>query len=247
MEAIGGGLQRKVLVAEEHEPTRTFLADNLTADGFDVYVADTRAKALATLGVRKIDAVIADVNGQTLDLVDTMRRFDGRIDPATPLLVLTSSGDKVAHIRLLERGSDDVVMKPFSYPELRARLEALLRRAGHREPGRIRRIGPLMIDVVARAVTIDGVPVELPKKELALLIRLSDDPSRVFTKDELMRDVWKSVGKARATRTLDSHASRLRQRLGRPEFVINMWGVGYRLVTVEQLAAWSSYTPTTVE
>jgi signal transduction histidine kinase len=129
------------------------------------------------------------------------------------------------------RAITHVVGKPFSYPELRARVEALLRRADvRRRPGRVR-VGVLEVDAVARVVRLRGAPVELSQKEFALVRMLASDPTRVFTKDELLRTIWgfRTLG---STRTLDSHACRLRHKLGRggDRFVVNVWGVGYRLV-----------------
>jgi len=225
---------RLILLAEEDADTRTFLADNLTADGYEVMVAGNKATALSLLAVRPPHLVVCDVNGDTLELLDALRSADGlasRIHPDTPLIVLTSQIDDLARVRYLERGGDDVICKPFSYPELRARVRAVLHRAYDRSRGCRLRVGPLAIDPISRQVHLDGERVELSNKEFALLRALATEPTRVWTKEELLKDVWsfKSPG---ATRTLDSHACRLRQKLGihGGKFVINVWGVGYRLV-----------------
>jgi DNA-binding response OmpR family regulator len=115
-------------------------------------------------------------------------------------------------------------------PELSARISAVLRRRDSRREGP-RRVGDVFIDPSRRAVRVGNREVDLANKEFALLLALASDPARVFTKEELLRDVWgfRSMGR---TRTLDSHASRLRRKLD-PEagrYVINVWGVGYRLV-----------------
>jgi DNA-binding response OmpR family regulator len=122
----------------------------------------------------------------------------------------------------------DHVVKPVHYPELAARIAAVLRRRQGRREGP-RRVGELVIDPATRSVRVEGRPVELANKEFALLRALASDPTRVFSKEELLCDVWdfRSLGR---TRTLDSHASRLRRKLD-PEharFVVNCWGVGYR-------------------
>lgn len=120
--------------------------------------------------------------------------------------------------------------KPFSYSELRARIGAVLRRRANRREGP-RRVGDLTIDPVRRRVTVGERPVPLAKKEFSLLRALATDPTRVFSKEELLLEVWGFRDPGR-TRTLDSHASRLRRKLD-PEygrFVINCWGIGYRLV-----------------
>ncbi len=121
--------------------------------------------------------------------------------------------------------------KPFSYPELRARVGALLRRT-QRRPGMGRlRVGSLEVDPPSREVVVRGERVELSQKEFALLRTLASEPTRVYTKDELLRNVWGFRSRGQ-TRTLDSHACRLRQKLGRhgDRYVVNVWGVGYRLV-----------------
>lgn len=121
--------------------------------------------------------------------------------------------------------------KPFSYAELRGRIGALLRRSEHRaRVGRVR-VGGLELDPASRVVRIDGEQVALTQKEFALLRVLAASPTRVHTKEELLRTVWGFRTRG-TTRTLDSHACRLRAKLaasGRP-YVLNVWGVGYRLV-----------------
>lgn len=223
-----------VLVAEEDDVARVFLAENLTADGYEVRTADSREQALARLSVQQPDVIVVDVNGQTLGLIDAIRAGDGlagHVDPTTPLIVLTARVDELHSIRVLDRGGDDVLAKPYSYPELRARLAALLRRARASHAPRLLRVGDLRIDLAARTVEIRGHRVELPAKEYELLRTLAREPTRVFTREELLRDVWGHAHGGR-TRTLDSHACRLRRRLadaGGDGVLQTIWGVGYRL------------------
>src|SRR5690349_2251231 len=145
---------RVILLVEEDAVCRGFLADNLTADGYEVLVAGDRANALSKLE-HDPDLVLCDVNGETLDLIDAVREGDGLascIDPATPLIVLTRHADALMRVRYFEHGSDDVIRKPFNYRELLARIEAVLRRTHEPPKGRVVRIGELRIDVQARAV-----------------------------------------------------------------------------------------------
>lgn len=224
-----------VLIAEEDDAARTFLADNLTADLYQVRVADCREKALAILSVSQPDLIVADLNGTTLSLIDALRSGDGlagHADPDTPLIVLTSRVGELDRIRALDRGADDVLAKPFSYLELRARAAALLRRARARRAPRVLHVGALTVDLAARIVKVHDHEVTLAPKEYELLRALATEPSRVFTRRELLRDVWccESYG---SSRTLDSHACRLRARLadaGATGLVINVWSVGYRLI-----------------
>ena len=226
-----------ILLVEDDAPTRTFLADNLTADGYELLVADCARDGLRLLETKFPDVALVDLglpDGSGLDIVRRVRASDGvasRIDPAVPLVVLSGRAGELDRLRGFERGCDDYLCKPFSYPELRARVEALLRRADvRRRPGRLR-VGELEIDAAARVVRLRGTPVDLSQKVFALVRTLASDPTRVFTKDELLRTIWgfRTLG---STRTLDSHACRLRHKLGRggERFVVNVWGVGYRLV-----------------
>ena len=226
-----------ILVVEDDDATRTFLADNLTADGFELLVADCAKDGIRLMETKYPDLALIDVglpDGSGLDLVRRVRDADGlasRVDPRTPLLLLSGRDSELDRIRGFERGADDYVCKPFSYPELRGRVAALLRRSGQRpRTGRLR-VGDLTIDPASREVTMRETRVELSAKEFALLRTLATEPTRVFTKEELLRGVWgfRSMG---TTRTLDSHACRLRKKLSvhGDQFVMNVWGVGYRLV-----------------
>jgi len=223
-----------ILITEEDAATRTFLADNLTADGYTVVVADSKAVALAKLRALQPDIVICDVNGETLDLLDAVRASDGlasRVDPDVPMIVLTTRADELSRVRYFDRGGDDVITKPFSYPELRARIRALLHRACSRPAAGRLRAGELELDPTSREVRLRGRRIDLSQKEFALLRALLTEPTRVWTKEELLRDIWgfRSLG---TTRTLDSHACRLRHKLAiqGDRFVINVWGVGYRCI-----------------
>ena len=208
-----------LLLVEDDPIVRAFLADNLTADGYAVLVADTLADGLRALEYRKPDAAIVDVglpDGSGLDLVTRVRaagRVATRLDPGLPLVVLSGRAGELDRIRSFDKGADDFVSKPFSYGELRRRVEALLRRAGERRSSGLLRVGALEVDPVGRDVRLDGERVVVSAKEFALLLALAAEPSRVFTKEELLRDVWgfRAMG---TTRTLDSHACRLRRKLG---------------------------------
>ena len=226
-----------ILIVEDDDATRTFLADNLCVDGYEPLTADCAKDGLRLLETKFPDLAIVDVmlpDRSGLELVAAVREADGvmtRMNPRVPLLMISGRTGELDRVRGFERGCDDYVCKPFSYSELRGRVAALLWRSGHRTSlGRLR-VGPLEIDPPAREVLLRGRRVELSQKEFALLRSLAAEPTRVWTKAELLRHVWgyRSIG---STRTLDSHACRLRQKLGREgdRFVVNVWGVGYRRV-----------------
>jgi DNA-binding response OmpR family regulator len=153
-----------------------------------------------------------------------------------PVIIVSDRGEPIDRLRGFARGCDDYVVRPFLYEELLARMRAVLRRAcGPSRPDRLV-VGELEIDRPSRTVRVGGRPVMLSAKEYELLIALASEPQRVFRKEELLRDVWgfRSLGR---TRTLDSHASRLRRKLntsGEGAYVLNVWGVGYRLVAPAQ-------------
>jgi DNA-binding response OmpR family regulator len=227
------GSQQTILVVEADATCRTFLTDNLAADGYRAQSAETRDQALAVLACRPAHLVIADVNGETLGLLDAIRGGGGlrdRIDPGVPLVVLSERADELARVRALERGADDVLGKPFSYPELRARIQAVLRRC-YEDRRQLVRFGGLVIDRAARRVWVGEREVNLSAKEFELLAVLADEPERVYTKEELLSTVW-GLGSWARTRTLESHAHRLRHKLkdaGAGELVVSVWGVGLRL------------------
>jgi DNA-binding response OmpR family regulator len=202
-----------LLLAEPELDTRVFLERHLKNDGFRV--VDEQARP---------DLVLL---GDT-EALEECRARHGDV----PVIVLGEpESDAVDRVRALDRGCDDFLARPFDYEELLARIRAVLRRtmpAAHETL----RAGPIAADLATRCVTVNGLPIALAGKEYELLLKLMSDPTRVFTKEHLLREVWgfRSLGR---TRTLDSHASRLRRKLsavGTGVFVINVWGVGYSLL-----------------
>jgi DNA-binding response OmpR family regulator len=227
-----------VVVCDDDEATLELLCDHLIADRYEALPAPCASDALRLCHYKQPDLMLLDLvlpDAPGLDVLREVRFADGAtsmLDPELPVIVLSGRGGEHDRVRGLREGADDYMVKPVHYPELLARVSAVLRRRrGAREGPR--RVGELVIDTATRSVRIGERPVKLANKEFALLRALASDPTRVFTKGELLRDVWnyRSLGR---TRTLDSHASRLRRKLD-PEhsrFVINCWGIGYRLVDV---------------
>jgi DNA-binding response OmpR family regulator len=225
-----------VVVCEDDEATLELLCDHLTADRYRALAAPSASDALRLCHFKQPDLLLLDLrlpDASGLDVLREIRATDGsngRFDPSLPVVVLSGRASPSDRVRGLAAGADDYLTKPFHYEELVWRLRAVLRRRAQRRQGP-RRIGDLFIDPSTREVEVSGRRVELANKEFSLLRALSAEPTRVFSKQELLRDVWgfRSLGK---TRTLDSHASRLRRKLdpdaGR--FIVNVWGVGYRLI-----------------
>ena len=225
-----------VVVCEDDPPTLELLCDHLRADRFEVVAAPNAADALRHCQYRSPDLLLLDLglpDASGLDVLREIRgaeRTTGRYDAGLAVVILSGRSGEVDRVRGLDEGADDYVVKPFHFAELSARLRSVLRRRSEQRQGSIR-VGDLVIDSSRREVRVDGEPVMLANKEYELLLTLASEPRRVFTKSELLRDVWNFQTMGR-TRTLDSHASRLRRKLdpdgGR--FVVNVWGVGYRLL-----------------
>jgi DNA-binding response OmpR family regulator len=225
-----------VVVCEDDTVTLELLCDHLVADRFGVLPAPSASDALRLCRYKQPDLMLLDLtlpDASGLDVLREIRESDGiasRFDPGLPVIVLTGRGADDDRVRGLEFGADDYLVKPFHYPELRARIGAVLRRRAERRDGPLR-VGELVVDPARRRVWLGQRPIELSAKEFSLLRILAGDPHRVFTKRELLGEVWGYRTPAK-TRTLDSHASRLRRKLD-PEdgrFVVNCWGVGYRLL-----------------
>jgi len=225
-----------VLVVEREEPVRAFLERQLAEDGFEVLAAEAGATALRLCEEVAPDLVLLDAvlpDGSGFEVCGRLRRGEpGRSwNCDVPVIIVSSRADPADRVRGFARGCDDYVPKPFVYEELVARMRAVLRRSNGRRT-RMVAIRDLTIDFASRVVRVAGRRVHLSAKEYDLLTALAAEPERVFLKDELLHDVWGFQSRGR-TRTLDSHASRLRRKLNDgpdPEFVQNVWGVGYQLV-----------------
>jgi len=224
-----GGMPSAVLVAEPEPDVRDYLGRHLRDDGFDVLGASRGSEALELVESARPDVVLL----AELDLCLRLRQAEpgrnwGR---QVPVILIAPTSDPVERVRALDRGADDVLGRPFTYEELLARIRALLRRTSSGS-GDVLVAGDLEIDRRTRRVTVRDTAVGLSAKEFELVAKLATEPHRVFTKEELLRQVWGFVALGR-TRTLESHASRVRKKLRVTDgdrFIVNVWGVGYRLL-----------------
>jgi two-component system phosphate regulon response regulator PhoB len=225
-----------ILVVEAEREHGEVLAEQLLADGYRVELARTceHARILARAS-RPALAVLGSLDAPrgAIGLLQEIRACDrdGAWDPRLGAIVVGGAARETDLLRAFEVGADDFMARPARYLELRARVRAILARLERgRDRPAVLEVGPLVLDSRSRSVTLHGEPVELRRLEFDLLAHLAGEPGRVFAKRELLSAVWgyRSGG---STRTLDSHASRLRRKLGaRGEgWVINERGVGYRL------------------
>jgi DNA-binding response OmpR family regulator len=203
-------MSTKVLLAAEPE-TRGPLEGALRDHGFEIALPGARADV----------AIVGD--GAEVE----------RLAAEAPVIVLGRAGDEPGdRVLAFHRGCDDYVLPPFHHEELVERIRAVLRRSRPAAP-RVLYAGELRVDESSRVATIGGVPVRLAHREFQLLATLATDPTRVFTRGELLRTVWDWPASMR-TRTLETHASRLRRKLRALDpatpYVDNEWGVGYRLI-----------------
>jgi DNA-binding response OmpR family regulator len=181
--------------------------------------------------------VVLDVMLPGLDGIEVMRRLHEEPGEPVPVILLTARAEEGDRLTGLRRGADDYVVKPFSPAELVARVEAVLRRAarggGADDQADLEPIvhGPLRIDQAARTVTLDGEQLALTQREYELLRFLAARPGRVFSRDQLMEEVW-GYDFYTDTSTVTVHVRRLRAKLepdpANPRFIETVWGVGYR-------------------
>ncbi len=230
-----------VLVVDDEPRIVEFLEENLRADDYSVLTAADGEQAIELLAKARPDVMLLDLVLPGMSGIDVCRHVRGGDvvndpwNPDLPIIMLSAKAEHTDRVRGLSRGADDYVTKPFHYPELLARIAGLLKRANRVDDRHKLVVGELVVNTLSKQVTVGGVAVHLSVKEFQLLSTLAAEPERVFSKQELLEQVWgfKSPGR---TRTLDSHASRLRQKLGsasdRP-WIVNTWGHGYRVCAPE--------------
>ena len=222
----------RVLVVDDEPQIRRALRVALRANGYDVTEAETGNEAIDTVALNRPDLVILDLALPDIDGIEVCRRL--REWTQIPIVVLSAQGDDRAKVRALDEGADDFVTKPFSVPELLARMRVAIRHASRvsRDGEQVVRAGDVEIDLSRRVVTRSGVEVHLTPTEYGLLRYLAQHPGRVITRGQLLRAVM-GPGYEDATGNLRVYIVGLRKKLeadpSQPRLLVTEPGVGYRL------------------
>jgi two-component system response regulator RegX3 len=215
-----------LLVVEDDDAIAEPLVDGLRREGFEPRRVSTGRAALEE---DPGDLVLLDLGLPDIDGKDVCRQLRQRSQ--VPVIVITARGDEIDRVVLLELGADDYVVKPFGFRELVARIRAVLRRTAGSVPddaGGTVELAGLAIDRRARRVSVGGEEVQLTPKEYDLLALLASEPGAVFTREEIMSEVWDEHWYG-PTKTLDVHMASLRKKLGDPGWITTIRGVGFRL------------------
>ena len=222
----------RVLVVDDEKLLVKGIKFNLENDGYQVDTAYDGAQALSMVKEQKYDIIILDLMLPEVDGLEVCRKI--RENSNVPVIMLTAKSEGVDKLIGFEYGADDYVTKPFDILELKARIRAILRRAGSQPAADLQddqiKVGDLLIDTAQRSVFKNGRATDLPAKEFDLLVMLARNPGRVFSREGLLSVVW-GEDYPGDIRTVDVHVRRLREKLetddANPEYILTKWGVGY--------------------
>jgi two-component system response regulator VicR len=224
-----------VLVVDDDDPSRALLRQYLERIGYAVSEASDGPAALRAVTADPPEVIVLDLGLPGLDGIDVLRAI--RRASGVPVIVLTGRDEEVDKLSGFDAGADDYVVKPVSLPELGARVHAVLRRGERATPNERFELNGLVIDLAAAAVTLDGKPVELTRKEYALLAFFAQSQGRCLNREELLQHVWGSVGDWQDSATVTEHIRRLRRKIDpdprNPRFIETVRGLGYRFATTE--------------
>ncbi len=219
-----------ILIADDDPFVSDVLAAFLRTAGYEPLIATNGREALAMFDLHQPALVMLDLVMPEMDGWEVCRQLRAR--SKVPVIMLTGRSSESEKVAGLELGADDYVTKPFTEPEVVARVRALLRRAGYESEPLVR--GPLWLDPITRTVAVNGNPVSLTTREFALLEIMMRHPWRVFSRADLLDQCWEP-GYSGVDRVVDVHMSSLRRKIGR-SFIGTVRGVGYRLeVTISGL------------
>lgn len=217
-----------VLVVEDAEPVRALIVRTLANDGCRIVEAASVAEARAQLAKDAPDVVVLDLGLPDSSGLDLLRKL---VSMSVPVVVLTARGEEIDRVQGLELGADEYMVKPFFPKELAIRVRRATDRTHPNSPPVLHSAG-LAIDTESREVYVDGKPVALTDREFDLLFYMASAPRTVFSRDDLLRDVWKSSPDWQSSATVTEHIHRLRGKLERvptqPEFIVTVGKAGYR-------------------
>lgn len=232
MTGVPPGRAPLVLVVDDEPMVREVVSRYLEREGYDVETAADGQEAATLLEKRSPDLVILDLMIPQVGGLDLLREI--RRDGGLPVIVLTAKGDEGDRVLGLEMGADDYVVKPFSPRELAARVRSVLRRSDPHHPDVRMVFDELVIEPAAREVSAGGEVIELAPKEFDLLVFLASSPRQVFSRGQLLEQVWGSSQDWQDPSTVTVHVGRLRQKIERdpehPRWIDTVWGVGYRFL-----------------
>jgi DNA-binding response OmpR family regulator len=218
------------LVVDDDKAVRELLTRYLELEGFNVDVAADGSSALAVAAERPPDLILLDVMLPVVDGLEILSRLRGNSD--VPVILLTARGSESDRIMGLKLGADDYVVKPFSPGELSARISSVLRRSGSGQPRTRLEFDGLVLDLSSREVTVEGAPVTTTAREFDLLAFLASSPRQVFSREQLLAQVWESSSEWQDPDTVTEHVRRLRRRIepdsDNPRWIKTVRGVGYR-------------------
>ncbi|WP_067933683.1 response regulator transcription factor [Alicyclobacillus kakegawensis] len=225
----------RILVVDDEERIRRLVRMYLERSGFAVDEAADGKTALQAALSQPYALIILDLMLPEMDGRDVCTQIRQHLQ--TPIIMLTAAGDEISRIHGFELGADDYVVKPFSPRELVMRVKALLKRVGENDTARtelqqVLTFPHLNIHIEARRVEVAGKEVALTPKEFDLLVYMAQRPEKVFSREELLRDVWNYQFYG-DQRTVDTHVKRLREKLGHASpqvsaYIVTVWGVGYK-------------------
>jgi two-component system, OmpR family, response regulator MtrA len=218
------------VVIEDDEAISALVGTYLEQAGFEVVRERTGAGGFEAVDCRDPRFVVLDLGLPDVDGFELCRRLRDLGD--VPILILTARDEEVDRVIGLELGADDYLTKPFSPRELVARVRAVLRRSEPAHGARVIEIGELRVDLRTRSATFGGSPLALRTLEFELLTELAQNAGRVVTRDRLLDRVW-GLSFAGGTRTVDVHVAQLRKKLGRPDLIQTVRGIGYRMLDVQ--------------
>ena len=228
-------MARKVLIVEDESNIAELINLYLKKEGYETMIAPDGGKALELYRLFRPDLVLLAIMLPVMDgwaVCSKIRETD-----KTPIIMLTAKGETIDKVAGLEMGADDYIVKPFEMKELIARINAVLRRIGKKESSQVKEVHyeNLSINLTNYELKVKGVQIDTPPKEMELIYHLASNPNRVFTRDQLLDEVW-GFDYYGDSRTVDVHVKRLREKLEGVSdkwSLKTVWGVGYKFEVKE--------------